>query len=184
MKHKTVQIQTGFEGQAQAILDLFAQTFTDSEGPDEGALIADLVHDLITRTPQDEIYVFRAHDTDHLVGAVIFTALIYPDDPTKVFLLSPMAVATAQQGQGIGQTLIRSALATLRSEGVQVVLTYGDPNYYSRVGFTPIPETQARAPLPLSLPQGWIGQSLVEDAMPSLAGKPICVPALNRADIW
>lgn len=43
----TVKITTtGFIGCEQALIELFATTFTTSEGPDEGALIADLVRDL------------------------------------------------------------------------------------------------------------------------------------------
>jgi len=179
-----MQISTGFEGHEQTIADLFTETFTASEGPDEGALVGNLVRDQFARTPADEIRVFRATDNDRLIGAVVFTRLTYPQDAPYVVLLSPMAVATDRQRQGIGQALITHALKTLRSEGAEVAITYGDPDYYRRVGFTPINEDQARAPLPLSFPNGWLGQSLTDDEMPTLLGKPKCVPAMNRTDIW
>jgi putative acetyltransferase len=95
-----------------------------------------------------------------------------------------MAVAPERQGQGIGQALLFHALEALRSEGIQIAVTYGDPNFYRRVGFMPMSEDQARAPLPLSLPHGWIGQSLIEEQMPVLKGPSICVSALNRSDVW
>jgi hypothetical protein len=47
----TVKITTGFIGRKQARIELFATTFTTSEGPDAGALIADLVRDLPAETP-------------------------------------------------------------------------------------------------------------------------------------
>lgn len=184
MKGTSVQIIAGFEGHEQTITDLFTETFTAAEGPGEGELIGNLVRDLLARTPATEIRVFRATDKGRLIGAAVFTRLIYPEDPRCVVLLSPMAVAADRQRQGVGQALITHALKALRSEGAEVAITYGDPNYYRRVGFKPINEDQARAPLPLSFPHGWIGQSLTDDEMPTLLGKPTCVPALNRADIW
>ncbi|WP_373503031.1 GNAT family N-acetyltransferase [Aestuariivirga sp.] len=177
-------VTTGFVGREQALIELFATTFTTSEGPDEGALIADLVRDLLAETPTEDIRVFCAEDEGNAIGAAIFTRLTYSGDPHIVFLLSPMAVAPECQRQGIGRALLSYALAALRSDGIQIAITYGDPKYYGQVGFVPITEDQARAPLPLSLPHGWIEQSLTEEKMPVLQGPSTCVSALNRSDVW
>jgi putative acetyltransferase len=179
-----VEITTGFIGREQALIKLFATTFTASEGPDEGALIGNLVRDLLAVTPIEDIRVFCAEDETNTIGAAIFTRLTYSEDPHIVFLLSPMAVAPGRQRRGIGQALLSHALEALRSEGIHIAITYGDPNFYGRVGFLPITEDQARAPLPLSLPHGWIGQSLTEEQMPVLRGPSTCVSALNRSDVW
>jgi putative acetyltransferase len=180
----TVKITSGFVGRKQALIELFAATFTASEGPKEGALIGDLVRDLLAETPTEDIRVVCAEVAGNPIGAAIFTRLTYPKDPHIVFLLSPMAVASESQGQGIGQALLTQALETLRSEGIQIAITYGDPNFYGRVGFRPITEDQARAPLPLSFPHGWMGRSLTEEQMPVLQGSSTCVSALNRSDVW
>jgi putative acetyltransferase len=179
-----VDITTDIQGREQELIDLFAATFTTSEGLDEGARIGELVHDLLLETPGDDIRVFCAEDHDKIIGAAIFTRLIYPADPHIVFLLSPMAVASGRQRQGIGQTLLSHALKALRSEGIQIAVTYGDPNFYGRVGFRLITEDKVRAPLPLSLPHGWLGLSLTTEQMPTLEGPAICVSALNRSDVW
>ena len=179
-----MEIEAGFQGREDAIVDLFTETFATSEGPEEGALIGNLVQDLLGQTPAADIRVFRAVDGDLLIAAVVFTRLTYPEDTRYVVLLSPMAVGTGFQRQGVGQAVIRHALATLRSEGAELAITYGDPEYYRRVGFHPINEVQIQPPLPLSVPRGWIGQSLTGGEMPILAGKPKCVPAMNRADVW
>ena len=172
------------EGREHEITALFEATFAASEGAAEGALIADFVHDMLGSTPAADLRVFCAQDGSNLVGVGIFSRLLYPEDPRRVFILSPMAVATDRQGQGIGQALLRAALEALKSEGVDVAVTYGDPAYYGRVGFLPITEAQARAPLPLSFPHGWLGQSLTEQAMPHLVGPSRCVAALNRPALW
>lgn len=175
---------TGLVSSKQALVELFAAAFTASEGQTEGTLVGDLVRELLTETPAQDIRVFCAELAGSAIGAAIFTRLTYPEDPHVVFLLSPMAVASASQGQGIGQALIAHALEMLRSEGIQIAITYGDPAFYGRVGFRPIREDQARPPLPLRLPHGWLGKSLIQAEMPDLHGPSICVSALNRSDVW
>ena len=72
----------------------------------------------------------------------------------------------------------------LRQKGVDFVVTYGDPNYYSKTGFNQITEEFAQAPLKLSLPEGWLGQSLSNQDERPLIGPSRCVPALNKAELW
>jgi putative acetyltransferase len=179
-----MQLTTGYSGHQQTLIELFAKTFEASEGQEEGARIGDLVHNLLLETPLEDIRVYCAEIENCVIGAAIFTRLTYAFDPHIVFLLSPMAVSPENQKIGIGQALLTHALRALRAEGVQIAITYGDPSYYKQVGFMPITEDQARAPLPLSMPHGWIGQALSEDKMPQLQGPSSCVPALNRSDIW
>ena len=87
-----------------------------------------------------DIRVFCAEDEDRVIGAAVFTRLSFPEDLRRVVLLSPMAVAVGRQRQGVGQALLAHALAALRSEGVEVAITYGDPAFYGKVGFMPISE--------------------------------------------
>lgn len=179
-----MKVTAGLAEHDQEIEQLFTATFTASEGAAEGTLIGGLVRNLLADTSSEDIRVFCAENDRRIIGAAIFTRLTYPEDPHIVFLLSPMAVARDCQHQGIGQALLRHSLAALRAEGVQVAMTYGDPEFYGRVGFQAVTEDQARAPLPLSQPHGWIGQSLTEHEMPALQGPSFCVSALNRSDVW
>lgn len=174
---------TGY-GDATGFAQLFADTFTASEGAEEGVMLGSLVRDILETTPEGDVFTFTALDGEALVGGVCFTRLHYADDPRVVSLLSPMAVRPDRQGEGIGQALIRFALTHLKEAGVDVVLTYGDPAFYGRVGFTPITQEAIAAPYPLSMPQGWLGQSLTSEALISLAGEARCVPAFQRPEIW
>ena len=63
-------------------------------------------------------------------------------------------------------------------------MTYGDPAYYGRVGFHPAPEAEARPPLPLSMPQGWLWQALDGSDPRPLAGPSHCVAALRDPGLW
>lgn len=177
-------VSEGFVGRKQTVIDLFIAAFTASEGVGEGAMIGGLVLTLMDRTPAKDYRFFVAEDDGDIIGAVAFSRLRYSKDPQSAFLLSPMAVAPSRQRQGVGQALLTEALATLRADRVDVVVTYGDPDYYSQIGFAPITEDDAEAPRPLSMPHGWLGQRLDGEGRPSLQGPSTSVAAFDRADIW
>ena len=179
-----MEMSDGSEGCEAAIVGLFRETFAASEGAEEGEVVSGLARDLLARTPASDLRVFRAEEAGRIIGAAIFTPLVYPGQAARVMLLSPMAVAPDRQGRGVGQGLLRHALEALRAEGVAVALTYGDPGYYRRVGFAPVTAADVPPPHPLSAPEGWLGQSLTGAAIPGFSGVPTCAAALDRADVW
>lgn len=179
-----MQLATGHAGWGPQIIDLCAAAFTASEGEAEGASIARLVTDLLGSIPSEDVLVVRALEGDELVGAAGFSRLRYDEDDRTVFLLSPVAVRADRQGEGVGQTMLTYGLDLLRERGVDVVLTYGDPTYYAKVGFRQVAEHLAAPPHPLSDPRGWLGQSLTDRDMRPLAGRSQCVPALDRPEYW
>ncbi len=179
-----MDLLAGAAGREAALAALFESVFAASEGAEEGRLVGGLARDLLARTPHADIRPFAAVEDGRPVAAALFTRLAYPEDTQVVFLLSPMAVATARQRRGVGRALILHALGALRAEGVHVAMTYGDPAYYARAGFLPVPEARARPPLPLSQPHGWLGRSLTDAPMPPIRGPSRCVPALDRAEFW
>ena len=179
-----MQLTRDIKDRSEAVIALFRSTFADSEGPAEGDLIGSLVRDLIDTTPEADLFGFAALDDDVVTAAILFTRLTYAEDTRTVFLLSPVAVATDQQGKGVGQKLIRHGLDTLRKEGVDVAFTYGDIKFYGRVGFEQISEDIARAPQPLQYPHGWLGQPLTTTSLSPLQGASTCVAAFNNPELW
>ncbi len=179
-----MQISTDFIGREQEIVELFSLTFSASEGSEEGARIGRLVHDLLHSTAGDDLYVFLALNANDLIGAVIFTRFAYDQDPRTVFLLSPLAVATEHQRKGIGQKLVTEGLNALKHTGIDIAVTYGDPNYYGRVGFIQISDIIAQPPFNLSMPEGWLAQSLNGQTLAPLTGPSRCVAALRDATLW
>ena len=175
---------SGHDGRDAEMIDLFTATFSASEGEEEGALIGALVRNLLSRTAEQDLFVFTAEEDGAIIGGIVFSRLTYERDERTVFVLAPVAVATDQQGKGIGRRLLSHGLAALRSAGVDIVMTYGDPSYYAKVGFTPISETDAQAPFRLSHPEGWLTQSLTDRVMAPLKGPSRCVAALNDPVFW
>lgn len=167
---------------SQEVIKLFTRVFSDSEGPDEGELIGKLVSELITTDDQDLIG-FVAADQGKIIACTFFSRLIFQNN-VDAFILSPAAVDTGYQGRGIGQQLIRFGIQDLKCRGVDFVFTYGDPNFYRKVGFEPVSEEYVKAPLKLTRPEGWLGQSLTGDKILSIAGESRCVEALNKQEYW
>lgn len=179
-----MEVLTGHKGREAEIIDLFTSTFTASEGEEEGVLIGELVRNLLGGTAPEDLFVFTAEEDGAIIGGIVFSRLRYEQDQRAVFVLAPVAVAPIQQGKGIGQRLLSHGLAALRSAGVDIAMTYGDPNYYRKVGFLPISEADAAAPVPLNHPEGWLAQSLTDRAMAPLKGPSSCVEALNNPVFW
>jgi putative acetyltransferase len=66
----------------------------------------------------------------------------------QVLTLSPLAVAPALQGRGIGSALVRSGLAEAGRRTEPLVVLEGSPGYYSRFGFRDCREFGISIPLP------------------------------------
>jgi len=179
-----MEFTSRYDDRKTDITDLFRATFTASEGAGEGAVIGAFVDRMFATTDAADLFVFSALGAEGLAGTAIFSRMWYPQDTRAVFILSPMAVAPHEQGAGTGQKLLAFGLTRLRQSGVDVALTYGDINFYSKVGFTQIAALDAQPPLPLSYPEGWLGQSLTGQALDPLKGPSSCVEALNQPALW
>lgn len=56
-------------------------------------------------------------------------------------LLGPLAIAPERQGQGIGRALVQASLEQAERAGWRHVFLVGDPAYYVRHGFAPVPSS-------------------------------------------
>lgn len=179
-----MDFRLGHKGHEDDIRSLFTQSFGDAAGAEEGAAISAFVTDMMQTTPPDDLVVWSAYDGDVQLGGAMFSRMRYPQDARTVFIMSPVAVRSKSQKSGVGQRLIRHGLDDLRARGVDVVLTYGDPQYYGKTGFAQISEQEARPPLTLSQPEGWLMQALTEAGAAPLKGPSHCVPALEKPELW
>ena len=179
-----IQFMSGHDQNEALIEALFTDVFSASEGAQEGKVIGALVREFMISTPDEDLYVFSAVEEGDLQGCIFLSRLRFDRDDRQVFILSPVAVRTISQKTGVGQALINHGLDRLCAAGIDFVVTYGNPNYYCKTGFRPIPEEFAQAPLKLNHPHGWLGQSLSETEPSPLKGASRCVDALNRSELW
>lgn len=169
--------------QSQEVVELFTKVFSTSEGETEGQLIGSLVSDLIATTKSQDLIGFVAISGGDIVGSIFFSRLFVPSEKIA-FILSPVAISTNEQRKGIGQQLINYGINQLKSLSVDLAFTYGDPIFYSKVGFNPISESIVKAPLKLTYPEGWLAQSLDSSSIMSMEGTSHCVEALNDQKYW
>ena len=168
---------------ADKVIQLFITTFSDSEGPAEGEMIGRLAKDLVNTTDKNDVYGFVARDDAQIVGSIFFSRIKF-ECAINCFILAPVAVRTDLQGRGIGQTLIKFGIDALSKGGVDLVLTYGDPAFYSKVGFRAVTKAMIPAPMTLQHPEGWLAQSLTGKAIQPITGQSSCVEALNKPEYW
>ncbi|HVT11084.1 MAG TPA: N-acetyltransferase [Fimbriimonadaceae bacterium] len=93
---------------------------------------------------------FVAEEAGAIVGHVSYTRgwLDAPSRLIEVLVLSPLSVASAFQGRGIGGALVRESLAALQGRPEPLVFLEGSPRYYGRLGFRPGGEAGFVAPSP------------------------------------
>lgn len=97
-----------------------------------------------------------------IVGHAMFTKCGLSGGSIYAALLGPLAVTPMRQTQGIGSTLVRAGLETLRDDGIAVVCVLGDPAYYSRLGFAPANSITPPYQLPREYDGAWQSQTLSE----------------------
>ncbi|WP_417672996.1 GNAT family N-acetyltransferase [Pseudodonghicola sp.] len=80
-----------------------------------------------------------AEDGQEILGHAAFSPVEIDGKPGGWYGLGPLSVRPDRQRQGIGGALLREGLARLKDQGAAGVVLVGDPAYYSRFGFGPLP---------------------------------------------
>jgi predicted N-acetyltransferase YhbS len=169
--------------ESRSIEELFFSVFSKSEGESEGRLIGGLAKELLNRTASEDLFVFVAVEDDEIVGAIIVTRMP-TEKEAELFVLAPVAVAAKNQGKGVGQKLIEYGIKELKEAGIKVLVTYGDPKFYSKTGFQQITEDMIQPPFKLTQPEGWLAQALDQNPLQKMEGKCSCASALNDPRYW
>lgn len=77
---------------------------------------------------------------DYVVGNIVYTKAKIIEDcgkESEVLSFGPLSVHPNFHGRGIGSRLIQISIEKAREMGYKAVLIYGNPGYYSRLGFVP-----------------------------------------------
>ncbi len=175
-----MQIRESVENDKKAIRKLHQNAFDQSESETVSQLAIDLLEDK-TALP---ILSLVAEQDNEIIGNVIFSSVsIEGTEGVPAYILAPLAVTKASQRSGIGTQLINKGLETLKERGAEIVIVYGDPNYYMRTGFKA--EHNLKPPYKLQYPEeAWMAQELVEGILTTTQGTVRCALSLNSPALW
>ncbi|HEX5203779.1 MAG TPA: N-acetyltransferase, partial [Actinoplanes sp.] len=113
-----------------------------------------------------------AEDEDRrLVGHLLLSEgdLVASDGATRrIWMIGPVAVLPARQGEGIGSRLMRAAIALATERGEPLLCLLGHADYYPRFGFEPARGIGIEAPEPWA-DENWLALRL-PNWTPSLRG--------------
>ena len=156
-------------------------SFFDNESKE----ISKLALDLSTETSSPQIVSLVAEVDNKIVGYVSYSPIFLKSDTgISGYILSPLAVSTEYQKQGVGKKLINYGIDMLTKDGVGVLLVYGDPDYYGRFGFNEEIGRLFVPPYPLEHPFGWTGIMLDRNAILEIPINFDCVASLSKPDLW
>jgi putative acetyltransferase len=97
---------------------------------------ADLVEALVREG--DAVVSLVAERQGEIVGHVLLSRMQVTGDgrELRALGLAPVGVLPGFQGGGIGSALIEGALGVARAMGEELVFLLGEPDYYTRFGFS------------------------------------------------
>jgi len=177
---KPVKIRESVENDKKSIRKVHLNAFGQSEGESVSQLAIDLLEDK-TALP---ILSLVAEQDNEIIGNVIFSSVnIEGVEGVSVYILAPLAVSKFAQKKGIGTLLINTGLETLKQRGAEIVIVYGDPNYYMRTGFKA--GHKLKPPYKLAYPEeAWMAQEIVEGILSKTHGIVRCAKSLSSPEYW
>ena len=117
-------------------LELVEQVFTEHENADEGRLVRALVEEIRSKEyylPELELLML---EDGEVIGYVMFSRFhIEGKYDDRLVLLSPAAVKTSCQRQGISRELIEYGLKKAAEMGFTAAMVEGNPANYRARGF-------------------------------------------------
>ena len=118
-------------------LELVQTVFTESEGPEEGALVRRLVEEIRSKRfyiPELEIVAVDAQEAP--IGYCAFSRFHLDGKyENELLLLSPVAVKTEYQRQHISREMIEFGFEKAAALGYKAVIVEGNPRNYRSRGF-------------------------------------------------
>jgi predicted N-acetyltransferase YhbS len=175
-----VKIRESVEDDKKSIRKVHLNAFDQSEGETVSQLAIDLLEDK-TALP---ILSLVAEQDNEIIGNVIFSSVnIEGAKEVLAYILAPLAVARFAQGKGVGTLLINKGIEALKERGAEIVLVYGDPDYYMRTGFKA--GHNLKPPHKLKYPEeAWMAQELAESILAKTQGTVRCAKSLSSPEYW
>ncbi len=176
-----MDIRPASQSDTPVLQSLYDMAFPDNEGASVGRLAVSLLSEKTNPTTESLV----VDDAGVVKGHIAFSPVsITGHDDVRAYILSPLAVRSDCQGQGIGSALIDYGKRLLSKDGAHIILVYGDPAYYGRFGFDAEAASKFIPPYPLGYPFGWQALELNRCEIRGDTVEIECVASLNNAAYW
>ena len=155
--------------------ELVQAVFTDSETPEDGALVRRLVEEIRSkRFYLPELELIMVNEADEIIGYCMFSRFhLEGKYEQELLILTPVAVKTELQRQHISRELIEYGLEQARELGYKAVIVEGNPmNYRSRGFVTSEPfGITAHESVGLPAPECLMVQELIPGGLEGIRGQ-------------
>lgn len=176
-----MKIRTATDQDRDTISAIYRSAFAEGESE----LIARLAIELLDESSTPETVSLLAESGASVVGHVAFSPVgIEGNAHCQGYILAPLAVQADFQQQGFGSALVEYGMQQLAAKGVNVVLVYGDPKYYTRFGFDADSVRNYTAPYTLEYPFAWQAAVLNQCLLKKTPAAISCVSSLNNPELW
>ncbi len=175
-----MKIRASVEQDKNPIRKVHLNAFDQPEGEAVSQLAIDLLEDK-TALP---VVSLVAEQNNHIIGHILFSSVdIEGAEGVSAYILAPLAVTKLSQNNGTGTQLINKGLEILKQQGAEIVLVYGDPDYYMRTGFKA--GHSLKPPYKLQYPdEAWMAQELVAGILSKTQGTVRCALSLSSPEYW
>jgi putative acetyltransferase len=176
-----MKIRTATKNDADAVRCVHLAAFPEGERD----LISEMAVGMLSEAAYPPVLSLVAEVDDTMIGHVAFSPVTSRDTKEHLgYILAPLAVSPGHQKRGIASQLIKSGVQRLSELGPRVLLVYGDPEFYSRFGFSADRGECYTAPYQLQYAFGWQGMALGDFDFPSSSVSIFCVSSLSNPALW
>ena len=177
----TMIIRKATELDGQEISEVYKCAFP----ADERDIVANLAVNLLSENTTPETFSLVAEAENSIVGHIAFSPVYVADMPDfQGYILAPLAVKPKFQHSGIGSKLVDTGISKLSETEIDVLFVYGDPNYYSKFGFSVELAGGFTPPYELQYPLGWQAKSMKNPAQSYTNVVLNCVSSLSDPQLW
>ena len=152
---------------------------------DEAKSVATLASNLLNEETSANTMSKVAEIDGTVVGHIAFSPVTFNSSKKlKGYILAPLGVMPKYQKHRIGSKLVENGIELLSREGINVLLVYGDPKFYSKFGFNEKIAARFSPPYKLQYPFGWLALALDEEGSVDHTVKVSCVASLRDPSLW
>jgi putative acetyltransferase len=180
---KAVKIRFATGNDSDAVRCVHLSAFSQAERD----LVSQLAVDLLAEKTDPPVISLIAEVEAKVIGHLALSPVRMRGTGEFLgYILAPLAVMPDHQKNGIGSELIKVGLERVAETGSEVLLVYGDPDFYGRFGFNAELAEPFIPPHPLQYPFGWLalGIGIGQYKAPGTAVKIACVSPLSFPCFW